>query len=176
MNNQITILSDECFVSQNVKFRKIHIEPPMPLPANDRCVFGYDPGTTRMGVACLWRTYLTVYEVETVRSPDPVVRIVTNQSILNTCAKLFSYSPIMIIEGSSFGNNFRQVELAEVRASAVLWALQHNIVPKIVPPTTIRKAVFGNGKTKADEIWKELPPNAGAALSCAYYQLLTEQK
>jgi len=172
----IHIISEKKFTSRDIEFHRLEIEPPLPLPSNDRCVFGYDPGTTKMGVTWLWHGKLLVYEVSIIRSPDPVVRIINTHHILDVCVKMFDFAPILIIEGSSFGNNFRQVELAEVRASAVLWALHYNITPKIIPPTTIRKVVFGNGKTKAEEVWSELPPNAASSLACAYYQIRKEDE
>jgi hypothetical protein len=43
---------------------------------------------------------------------------------------------------------------------------------QIVPPTSIRKTVFGSGKIKNP--WKEIgmPDNATAALGCALYPIM----
>lgn len=147
----------------------LKIVPPI-LTNSEHVLFGVDPGTTKLGLAFLWRTVCHVYEVKIIRNDDAVERILLMQTILSKCFSMFDYAPIMTIEGSSF-NGFRQTELAEIRASTVLWAINHQVVPHIVPPLKIRKQVFGNGATKADEFWKELEkyPDAASALACAYY-------
>jgi hypothetical protein len=83
---------------------------------------------------------------------------------------MFDYAPLMVIEGSSFSNNYRQTELAEVRASATLWAISHGMKPSIVPPLSIRKKVFGDAKLRAEVEWNLREyPNAASALACAYF-------
>lgn len=149
------------------------INAPFPI-LDSRLVIGFDPGTTHVGIATVWRNVLHIYEVKIERDPDPVKRILLTQAILSDCCRMFDYAPIMIIEGSSFGSNYRQTELAEVRASAVLWAVSHKIQPRIIPPLTIRKTVFGSAKIKAEETWKDFPPNAASALACAYYGLMSK--
>lgn len=147
------------------------VEPPLPI-TNDGMFIGYDPGTTRMGIATIWRKIVTIYEVNTARDDDAVKRILKTQALLSQCIYLFDHNSIMVIEGSSFSKNFREAELAEVRASAVLWAIDHGATPSIIQPNSIRKRVLGNGKTKADEVWGEFAPDATSALACAYYGLI----
>jgi hypothetical protein len=78
---------------------------------------------------------------------------------------------ISVIEGSSFGDNFRQVELAEVRSSLAWWLMFNEIGDvQSIPPLSIRKTVFGSAKLKAQDVWDtEIPNDALAALSCLYY-------
>lgn len=147
----------------------IKIEPPFPI-TSDHVLFGVDPGTTKFGLAYLWRSVCHIYEIMVIRKDDPVERILLTQDILSECFHTFDYAPLMTIEGSSF-NGYRQTELAEVRASTVLWAVAHGIKPRIVPPTSIRKMVFGTAKTKAEDLWNDLPPDAASALACAYYEV-----
>lgn len=149
------------------------ISPPFPILSTHN-VIGFDPGTAHLGIAMVWRTLVHLYEVEVERSMNPVERILATQAILSDCVHMFDYAPTMIIEGSSFGSNYRNTELAEVRASAILWAVNHEVTPIVIPIMTIRKAVFGNGRQKAEETWKDLPPNAASALACAYYKLKTD--
>ena len=151
------------------KIIQIKIEPPFPDKQSEHVRFGIDPGTTKMGLAYIWKNFGYIYEVKIVRDKNPVNRILTTWDILSDCFRMFDYAPLMTIEGSSFGDTYRQVELAEVRASAVLWAINHGIVPQIVPPQSIRKNVFGSAKIKAEVLWKEYPPDAASALACAYY-------
>ena len=149
---------------------ELKINPLFPISVSQN-VFGYDPGTVHSGVATIWRNVIHIYEITQVRSPNPVERILIVQTIFSECCKMFDFAPIMIIEGSSFGSNYRNTELGEVRASAVLWAVSHGVKPKIVPPLTIRKTVFGSAKIKAEATWEDIPPNAASALACAYFGL-----
>lgn len=150
------------------KIYPLKIVPPFPERTSDHVRFGLDPGTTKMGLAYIWKSFGYIYEVEIVRDDNPVNRILLAQDILSHCFTLFDYAPLMVIEGSSF-NGYRQTELAEIRASAVLWAVKHGIKPMIVPPMSIRKQVFGSATIKAEEVWANYPPDAASALACAYY-------
>lgn len=146
----------------------IKIEPPLPV-TTEHVLFGVDPGTTKMGLAYIWRNICHVYEIGITRSPNAVIRILLVHEILDKCFAMLDYAPLMTIEGSSYGNAYRQVELAEVRSSAVLWAIKYGVKPTLVPPLSIRKKVFGSAKLTAEFGWKELPPDAASALACAYF-------
>ncbi len=148
--------------------QELKIAPPFPEIIADRTWFGVDPGTTRLGLAFLWRSVCHIFEIKMIRNENVVLRVLRMQEIMGLCFHMFDYAPLMIIEGSSY-SGFREVELAEIRASAILWAIEHGIEPTVIPPKKIRKKVFGNGNTKADEVWSNLPPNAASALACAYY-------
>jgi len=91
------------------------------------------------------------------------------QKVLGRTIGYFDPNSIAIIEGASYGARYRQVELAEVRAAMVLWFHNYGIKPYIVPPATIRKQVFGHGRTKNP--WANLPDDVSAALGCAYYSI-----
>jgi hypothetical protein len=149
----------------------VKMEPPLPN-VSQHVLFGVDPGTTKLGLAYLWRNVCHIYEIGIKRNSNPVIRILLNQEIMSKCLKMFDYAPLMIVEGSSYGKNFRQVELAEVRASAVLWAIDHGIKPSIIPPSSIRKQVLGSAKLRAEVEWDlRNYPNAASALCCAYYSM-----
>jgi len=158
------------------KIVKVEIEPPL-LITNYGIYIGCDPGTSNLGIAIIDAVFdnpkIELYEIDIERSKDAVERIQTVRFILTDI--LFGLhgqqNVKMIIEGASYGNNFRQVELAEQRATMVLWALDHSIIPSLISPLSIRKKVFGSAKIKAEDTWKELPPNAASALACAYYVL-----
>jgi len=152
---------------------ELKISPPFPISVNQN-VFGFDPGTVHVGIATIWKNVVHIYEVTQARSKDPVERVLMAQDILSECCRMFDFSPIMIIEGSSFGSNFRNTELAEVRASSILWAVTHGVKPRVIPPLSIRKVVFGTAKIKAEETWTDIPPNAASALACAYYGLMSK--
>jgi Holliday junction resolvasome RuvABC endonuclease subunit len=132
---------------------------------------GFDPGTTNLGIAVIEpevNSHATLFQIKLVRRKDAIERMRGIQYLMWDCINWLSYKYKAVIEGASFGNPYRQVELAEVRATIALWCLDRG-ESMIIPPNTIRKAVFGNGKIKAHEVWENLPPDAAAALSCAYY-------
>lgn len=95
-----------------------------------------------------------------------------NYSFINTYPPYTFSKKGVCIEGASFGDVYRQVELAEIRASAVLWSIE-KFYPEdvfLVPPSKIRKKVFGNGSIIGKDVWKkQLSPDAADALACAYY-------
>lgn len=150
---------------------ELKIDPPIKSTKQEN-LFGIDPGTTHLGLAFVWRTSCHIFEVKIRRSFDPVERILLTQEIMSKCFTLYDYASLMVIEGSAFNKGFRQVELAEVRTAAVLWALDHGMKVKIVTPTSIRKTVFGNAKLRAEVEWDlRKYSNAASALACALYSV-----
>lgn len=164
------ILQQKKFNLKSCTIEEVRIEPPLPNNTSEHVRFGVDPGTTKMGLAFIWRSSCHIFEVKITRSDNPVVRILLVHEIMDKCFTMFDYAPLMVIEGSSFANNYRQTELAEIRASAALWAVGHGIKPSIIPPLSIRKAVFGSAKLRAETEWdlREYP-DAASALACAYF-------
>jgi Holliday junction resolvasome RuvABC endonuclease subunit len=148
------------------------IVPPRRIDSDCRIV-GIDPGTVNIGIADYRPDFgCYVYQIKTTRDDDPVNRIKRIGKILTEILfnPLTYTNNIMIIEGSSFGARFRQVELGEMRAATMMWGVKYNFDPiKVVAPNSIRKQVFGSGKIKAHEVWEGLPNDALAALSAIYY-------
>ena len=104
------------------------------------------------------------------RWKDAVDRIINWQKVIGDLSLVIAGRARMVIEGAAYGTGYREAELSEIRASTVLWANRLGVNIKIVPPNTIRKAVFGSGKLKAHDVWYlEDSPDAVAALACAYY-------
>jgi Holliday junction resolvasome RuvABC endonuclease subunit len=171
MLQDIKILAEKQWEIPIAKIWRAKIEPPFPL-ASFNMIYGFDPGTVNLGIAFSdpHLSMLQIMEITMVRDDDAVQRILNVQRILSHCCTIFSYRGLATIEGAAFGNNFRQVELAEQRASIVLWCNAHGIAPKIVAPSSIRKKVLGGGKIKAEKYWENIPPNAASALACMYYQ------
>jgi hypothetical protein len=168
MGTTMKITSTEIIKVQDATITKMKIKPPDCKFYSERMLFGLDPGTVHMGFAQAWRSFIYIYEIEMKRNPDAVQRIIDVHTILSACSTWFDYAPLAVIEGASFGSTHRQVELAEIRTSAVWWFKNHNATVKIVPPKTIRKLVFESGNVKAEDVWTELPANSAAALACAY--------
>ena len=92
-----------------------------------------------------------------------VVKEHTGQQLHNTSRP----HTFAIVEGPSFGSPGRQADLAMARAAGLLalnyWGLQI----KIVAPKSIRKSVFGSGLVRAEDVWREVAPDAASAIACA---------
>lgn len=73
-----------------------------------------------------------------------------------------------ILEGAAFSKQFGQVNLAEVRAGYYIGMRQFN-VPKVSPPMSIRKKVFGDGRQQAADLFPQLNHNASDSLAIALY-------
>lgn len=162
--------------SQIPSVRKLtlwEIDPP--IPKKSRHLFGFDPGTTHLGIAWTTRNGIIVAQIELEREKNPIKRMICVHTILNhllPSMQLTRQCATSVVEGSSFGDNFRQVELAEVRSSLAWWLMFNEIgTVYIIPPLSIRKAVFGSAKLKAQDVWDntDIPNDALAALSCLYY-------
>lgn len=139
---------------------------------NSSIFFGVDPGTSHLGIAYINGHVARLLEIQTKRKDTTEQRIAYMWDMMN---RLSNFNPIMlVIEGASYADKYRQVELQDIRCGATTWAMNRSsdIKIQIVPPTSIRKTVFGSGKIKNP--WKEIgiPDNAAAALGCALYPIM----
>jgi Holliday junction resolvasome RuvABC endonuclease subunit len=154
----------------DTKFLKKRIKPD--LEFGDNAFFGFDPGTRNLGIAFIYPTdkimEAVLYKVNLERVDDAVERMINVRKVLSTLNLFFKPDSHAVIEGASFGNVYRQVELAEQRASIALWCVNRMMNVKIVPPKTIRKGAFGDGNIKNP--WEDqIEDNMAAALGCAIY-------
>jgi hypothetical protein len=145
--------------------------------------FGIDPGTVHLGASIIVPSsdWAFLYEVTLRRNDDVVLRMLDVQSILhhlfNTNPMAFSDTPTppfystgrCIIEGASYADRYRQVELAEQRSAIALWFHSNFHAVRIIPPLTILKSVFGSAKLAAWKVWDNLPKNAASSLACCLY-------
>lgn len=131
---------------------------------------GVDPGTTNIGISVLFNGEAKTFQIAVPRNPNPINRMKDAISILEYIINYKNKRIFVCIEGASFGDVYRQVELAEIRAACALWAIEKAELVEIIPPSSIRKKVFGNGSIKAKELWKNLlPGDAADALACSLY-------
>ena len=144
------------------------IEPNFPLPNEMR--IGIDPGTTNLGIAVIKPKIesVTLYKITLKRHKKALLRLLDVQQVLGDTIGHFTPNSKAIIEGASYGDRFRQVEMAEQRAAMLLWFHKFGIDVDMIPPLTIRKQVFGSGKIKNP--YPEIDNNMIAALSCALYE------
>ena len=138
-------------------------------PKPETMFVGIDPGTKHLGIAVINESLIKLFQITIDRPKNPIVRMKLIREIFAKCVNSYQYNTVLVIEGSAFSKAYREAELSEVRATAVWWGLGNGFDVFMFQPNTIRKVVFGNGKTKAQDVWKELPPDAANALACAWY-------
>ena len=144
------------------------VESPYPRPPITR--YGFDPGTVNMGIACvnsIPNVTILLYQVKIKRGDTVLDRILATQDIFTRCRMVIHPNAEVVIEGASYGAKFRQVELEDIRAAAVMWFHRYGIESHVVPPNSIRKSVFGSGKIKNP--WSNVSDDIAAALGCAFY-------
>jgi hypothetical protein len=76
-----------------------------------------------------------------------------------------------IVEGAAYHSQFGQVGLEEVRFAFFLALAHLGFKVEIVPPATIRKLAFGDGKQQAGDLWPWLNHNGADSLGMALYGL-----
>lgn len=181
-------------MTNNFTVKRFEINPPIPYNTS-KTFIGYDPGTIHSGFAVLYpNNTVRIYQVSSERDANPINRMLLVRKIWRSMQLPLPFYFTTVIEGASYSSNYRQVELAEVRTAFAVelakWDTKlvdydgSNI--NIISPLSIRKTVFGNAKTKAHEVWTNLYdintleiidpkkyPDALAALSCAYYGVMT---
>lgn len=171
--NDLTVLSKNIETYGDWIVTKISVEPPISIKNKWDVYIGIDPGTVNFGISTLYNGYADTWKIKFKRKSNPVDRMLETIEILCRFVTFFGTRTYVTIEGASYGDIYRQVELAEVRAACVWWAVDHKINVKIAQPSEIRKVVFGNGTIKGKEIWKnQLSGDAADALVCAYYSAI----
>jgi Holliday junction resolvasome RuvABC endonuclease subunit len=144
------------------------VESPYSRPSITR--YGIDPGTVNMGIACVHtvpNVSILLYQVKMVRGETIKERIRNAHDAFTRCRLTIDPNAEVVIEGAGYSKHYRQVEMEDVRAATVMWFDRYGIECHVVPPNTIRKQVFGNGREKNP--WENLPNDVAAALGCAYY-------
>lgn len=131
---------------------------------------GVDPGQVNSGLAVFTPLSGTasIYQIECASSIDGVERIDQTVSVLRILLQLSASPEYGVVEAAAHNALYGQSNLAEARTAAVA-ALMIERVPHIslLPPKSVRKAAFGNGDQKAEELWPKLPKDAASALACA---------
>jgi hypothetical protein len=76
----------------------------------------------------------------------------------------------VVIEGASYEEEVGQVLLAEIRAGFFIGMHYFNGSETIlVPPTKVRKTIWGHGSFKGTHAWPLIDPNGADAGACALY-------
>jgi Holliday junction resolvasome RuvABC endonuclease subunit len=160
------LLRTEQATFNNVRARILHLQFPWNTP---KCVIGVDPGQVNAGVALVQGKQGILYQIKFPSDRNAVNRIQVAREFLHDLFSLLPSAALTCVEYAAFGKAFGQVPLAEMRTCAVIAAYERGGAVCLIPPATIRKEVFGSGKTKAHDVWTNLPHDAAAALSCALF-------
>lgn len=139
--------------------RRLEVEVGIDVPPT----VGIDPGTVNLGIAVSTTgRNVILYQFKLLRM-EFCERLSMAQKAL---AFALDTLPVQscLIEGASFGDKYRQVELAEQRAALALYCIAHNIPVRLMPPPSIRKAFFGSAKVKMQVTYPDLPPDCAVAL------------
>lgn len=171
--------------------RALWVEVECLIP-HEGTIVGIDPGPRNLGIALFHDPEVSpsfIYQIELTRPKEMIERIREIDNLLHHLAyreDLFSLDRIskLVIEYAAHGAKGLQTELAEQRSACAIWFVsrlthswnEHNTEILTVPPTKIRKTVFGDGRTKAKEVWKDLPPDGADALGCAVYGALLDNR
>ena len=129
-------------------------------------IVGIDPGSRHMGISIIEKEMTTSIEVLVNPSDDPIERMeMIRRVIVDNVPRTHGFA---LVEGSSHGEVYGQTQLAEARASAMMALKVKGYLIQVMPPSSIRKKVFGNGKTRGEDYWKkQIAPNAASSLVCA---------
>lgn len=136
-----------------------------------RPAWGVDPGVN-FGVTLLDGRQAFVFSGSLLKEDEPGCYGRMAYSFLDALLdKYFRDGASLVVEGASYGDQFGQVLLSEVRTGFYLAAVHHPGVDsvEITPPKTVRKKVFGDGKIKAPDEWPLLNRNAADSLAIALY-------
>ena len=69
---------------------------------------------------------------------------------------------VAIVEGPSYNEMYGQVALEDIRLGFFMAFKSLGYDVCYVAPQSVRKAVFGNGRIKARDVWLDLPNNNGS--------------
>lgn len=180
---EIRILNKKTIEYQDWKVDEYKIYAPRPLTSFYKYA-GVDSGSVNLGISLLYsdsdgEDKAILWQIKLVRDDNPINRILLARQIIQFTLNFHAKIKLATIENAAYAKGFRQVELAEQRASIALSLINISCKVQMIAPMTIRKEVFGSGKIKAHEAWQlegipknKQPNDALAALSCAYYGMI----
>ena len=149
--------------------RVVHgtIPQALPFPA-----WGLDPGVN-FGLTVIEEDKVYVFNGSLNQDEKPGRRGLIAYSFLQLLMSQFHHNGgLMVIEGASYGDQFGQVLLSEVRTGFYLAAATSSGTiqqVEIKAPKSIRKAIFGDGTIRAPDEFPTLNHNAADSLAMALF-------
>lgn len=147
---------------------------------------GIDPGGTNLGIAVIKYNAVHLYQLKLPSHLDVIERIMYVQKAFDYTFQHIKHIQTACVEQAAYASPYGNVGLGEARTTLVIKLLEQKIPHILVtPPSSIRKEVFGHGKTKAQDYWKPLYApvtpkgdnhidDGWSALGCAFYAYLKE--
>lgn len=154
--------------------RVVHGTIPQAIPSP---AWGLDPGVN-FGLTVIEEDKVYVFNGSLNQDEKPGRRGLIAYRFLQSIMTTFSQQrdALMVIEGASYGDQFGQVLLSEVRTGFYLAASTFHAVAgymfsdvEIKAPKSIRKAVFGDGNIRAPDEFPTLNRNAADGLAMALF-------
>lgn len=154
------------------------IKSSVPLPREYR-VAGLDPGQVNMGFAISRPPHdeIAAYQI-LMNAENTLERILLVGSVLKEILtevqfSLRPYIAVACVEQAAFAAPYGQAQLAEARTAGIISLMMFSggVGSLLVtPPAQIRKAVFGNGKQKAETMWPGVvEKDAASAVACLLF-------
>ena len=76
-------------------------------------------------------------------------------------------SKVMMVEGPAYGTHFKREYLEDIRLGFLIAFKALDKQVEYAAPMTVRKAIFGNGRTKASELFLSINSNGADAAALA---------
>lgn len=175
---EIHLFSQKKLSYHSTKIIQYDLTVPISAPKRLDVVFGIDPGNTHMGLTVLPVSIVQPTKCFEITFPSERMAISRVTQIRLALCDIISltgqwdgFNILVSVEGSAYSMPYRNTELAEARITAATWFLdnyqlnQSNFI--FIPPLTVRKNVFGDGKIKAENTWPQLKGDAASSLAIA---------
>lgn len=138
---------------------------------------GIDPGEVNMGISLIHQDGVggELWQIKFPSNCSSVQRVLNTHTIMREFLDnhILDSNTYAVIENASFGATYGQASLAENRTVAAYYIIMSGLGIAYIPPLSIRKTVFGSGKTRAEDVWPELAykghNDVASALACALY-------
>lgn len=138
------------------------------LAGNKKNAVGVDPGVN-FGMTVIDGPKVTAMWGKLKSTKTPGLKGIEAYDLMRLSTFLWDWEvPVTaVVEGAAYSKYHKQVELEEVRFGFYL-ALHHlGFKVHILPPATIRKMVFGAGRTQAGDVYVKLNHNAADSVGAA---------
>lgn len=130
---------------------------------------GIDPGRN-FGLSIMSGNALTVYYGKLPSRKSPF-NFLSGWDAFHLSSQFVGVNRMpLVVEGAAHEEDVGQVLLAEIRAGFYIGMAYFNQCKvELVPPTKVRKRVWGKGGFKGGYAWPLINPNAADAGACALY-------
>lgn len=123
---------------------------------------GIDPGSKNIGLTQLKGNAFHSWQIELPKNLNTPRRVKELYRVLCGMHETWGLEEdyqYVVVERASYGSVGLQGDLAECRAICCHWFMEHGTDASkviMVSPMTVRKQVFGSGKTRAEDVFMEM--------------------